>query len=52
LLADSELREDVGARAAQTARRFDITEAVHRIEEVYRETLHTSPSEAAGDRWA
>jgi glycosyltransferase involved in cell wall biosynthesis len=52
LLADSVLREGVGARAAQTARRFDITEAVHRIEEVYRETLHTSPSEAAGDRRA
>jgi glycosyltransferase involved in cell wall biosynthesis len=35
LLGAPELREAVGAHAAQTARRFDITKAVHRIEEAY-----------------
>jgi glycosyltransferase involved in cell wall biosynthesis len=39
LLDAPDLREVAGARAAQTARRFDITHAVDRIEEVYQEVL-------------
>jgi glycosyltransferase involved in cell wall biosynthesis len=47
LLRDPDLREAAGARAAGTALRFDITEAVHRMEDVYQEALQASPSEAA-----
>jgi glycosyltransferase involved in cell wall biosynthesis len=45
LLGAPDVREGAGARAAETARRFDITEAVHRIEDVYQEALQASPSE-------
>jgi glycosyltransferase involved in cell wall biosynthesis len=42
-LADSAaLRSGAGRRAAETARRFDITEAVRRTEDVYRDALRAS----------
>ena len=46
LLGARQLREAVGAHAAQTARRFDITKAVHRIEDAY-EALRPSSRVAA-----
>jgi glycosyltransferase involved in cell wall biosynthesis len=39
LLDDPEGMKAAGARAAQTARRFDIARAVRDIEEVYRDAL-------------
>jgi glycosyltransferase involved in cell wall biosynthesis len=39
LLHNPEFRKAAGARAVQTARGFDMTRAVRRIEEVYREAL-------------
>jgi glycosyltransferase involved in cell wall biosynthesis len=42
LLGAPDVRAAAGARAAETARRFDITGAVHRIEDVYREALDLS----------
>jgi glycosyltransferase involved in cell wall biosynthesis len=39
LLHNPEFRNAAGARAVQTARGFDMTRAVRRIEEVYREAL-------------
>ena len=47
LLGAPDLRNAAGRRAAQTARRFDITQAVRRIEEVYREALRPSPRAVA-----
>jgi glycosyltransferase involved in cell wall biosynthesis len=49
LLRAPELRNAIGARGAQTARRFDVTEAAHRTETVYREALRASPQESARD---
>jgi glycosyltransferase involved in cell wall biosynthesis len=42
LLSEPSLRASAGARALQTARRFDITEAVRNVEDVYRDTLEFS----------
>jgi len=39
VVADPEFRHAAGARAARTARRFDISSAVRRTEQVYREVL-------------
>jgi glycosyltransferase involved in cell wall biosynthesis len=47
LLRAPELRNAISARAAQTARRFDITAAARRTEAVYRDALRASPREAA-----
>jgi glycosyltransferase involved in cell wall biosynthesis len=47
LLSEPSLRTSVGARAAQTARRFDIAEAVLSIEDVYRDALESSRFEVA-----
>jgi len=49
LLRAPELRNAIGARAAQTARRFDVTQAAHRTETVYRDALRASPQETAWD---
>jgi len=47
LLHAPELRNAIGARAAQTARRFDVTQAARRTESVYRDALRASSREAA-----
>jgi glycosyltransferase involved in cell wall biosynthesis len=47
LLGAPDLRRAIGARGAQTARRFDITEAARRTEAVYRDALRASPRVAA-----
>jgi glycosyltransferase involved in cell wall biosynthesis len=47
LLGTPGLRDATAARAAQTARRFDIIQAVRRIEDVYWDVLRPSPREAA-----
>jgi glycosyltransferase involved in cell wall biosynthesis len=43
MLSDPDFRNSAGAYAAQTSRRFDITQAVHEIETVYLEALASSP---------
>lgn len=48
MLAAPEFRHAAGARAVQTARGFDMTRAVRRIEEVYREALQPLARESAG----
>jgi glycosyltransferase involved in cell wall biosynthesis len=50
LLGAPEFRDAAGARAAQTARRFDVTQAVRRTEEVYQEALQASRREPAAPR--
>ena len=47
LLHAPELRKAIGARAAQTARRFAVTQAARRTESVYRDALRASSREAA-----
>jgi glycosyltransferase involved in cell wall biosynthesis len=47
LLHTPDLRDVISGRAAQTARRFDITDAARRTEAVYRDVLQASPRKAA-----
>ena len=47
LLRAPDLRDAIGARAVQTARRFDMADAARRTEAVYRDALGASPREAA-----
>jgi glycosyltransferase involved in cell wall biosynthesis len=47
LLGAPDLRHAVAARGAQTARRFDVTEAVRGIEDVYRDVLGVTRRQAA-----
>jgi glycosyltransferase involved in cell wall biosynthesis len=47
LLRARDLRNAVGASAAQTARRFDVAQAARRTEAVYRDALQASPRLAA-----
>jgi glycosyltransferase involved in cell wall biosynthesis len=47
LLRAPDLRDALGARAVQTARRFDITDAARRTEAVYRDALRVSSRQAA-----
>jgi glycosyltransferase involved in cell wall biosynthesis len=47
LLSDPKRRNAAGARAAQTARRFDIARAVRDMEEVYRDALAIARREIA-----
>jgi glycosyltransferase involved in cell wall biosynthesis len=50
LLGTPKMRKAAGARAARTARRFDITQAVGRTEDVYRQALRASLPEPASQR--
>jgi glycosyltransferase involved in cell wall biosynthesis len=45
LLSNAQRRKAAGARAAETARRFDIARAVRDIEKVYRDALAIAPRE-------
>lgn len=45
LLHAPDLRDAMGGRAAHTARRFDMTDAARRTEDIYRDVLGASPRE-------